>query len=1128
MKGLYRKMKMEKEKKRRICLLVVYVLFIVCAMIYVNHRSNMYTVQASSANGTWGTCTWALSEDGVLTVSSGTGEDVAYVDSEERRYGTPWVEHSDNIKKMIFGTDGKVVFPNDCSDMFKAYTECENIIFTDVDTSAVTYMENMFEGCEKLQSIEGLEQFDTRQVEDMENFFSNCASLKVADVSSFNTACIQERNNYNLDYFFRCNNELEKIIFGEHFSFSDAYIKLPENTNWYKEGTPDQLIDYDQLSKAEWNGEITLQGTWLRAEGIYWGECKCTIQDKTLTIGAGKGGNRYNKFYSPWEDYAEEIEYIEFEDGVVFPEDIHELFMRLDHLKEIDFSNADLSQVKNTVYLFGYCASLKKVSMNAKLPAQPVDMMQTFASCYTLESVALGNLDTSKVESFNSLFYECYNLQSFDFDKIDISSAQYLGQMFQQCYQLRVADMSSWRSDKVMDISWMFAACTSLTRVIMPEQGLHIGRVNYSYGASSVFYNCRSLTSIENLDRLDTSGVEDMYSMFYGCKNLTALDLSSFDTSKVKTVYQMFYGCESLVELDLSSFDTTDMDVVKMIDGVWNYSMYKMFDGCDHLAKVTVGDKFVFKGGRSVKSGNTLVTSSGSLPANQVNPEHVNEWYIYQSDVDGEAGKWLLNYGVDSAVADVTDLEPAKRIFTKQENGTITAPKQRINFGDLQLKSNIKEQYEYTGDELRPEEGNTVLTAIIDGEEVTLQESVDYVVNYPAESYYIGGYGLVHFNGTGNYCGEYTVSYYVCKGTKVNIGSCVEWPGELKYTYTGSEIRPKLKSVMDGEKQLVEGRDYYLEYVNNTDVGYYYSRQAPRIYIHGKGDYVGSTYWSFTIEAKSMDSDDITAVLQKGKYLYTGSEVRPSDIIVKDGNTVLKEGKDYELSYWNNTKPGNEARVNVHGIGNYDGYKQVHFAIVEHIDDEPASNTQQPADATPTAPADATPTASAPADTTPTAPTPADTTPTAPTPADATPTAPVPADTTPTASAPADNSKPVDNNNTRLSPGQTTQTDINGQTAAKVKKLQKIRFKAGKKSIHVSWKKNNDIVGIEIQYASAGKKKMKWKTIAVSKAKKTAKIKKLKNKKKYTVRIRCYQIQTINNKTVKRYSGWVQKTIKTK
>lgn len=86
MEGLYKRKRKVTERSWGAGALWMYVLLTICAMMYVNYRSNMCTVQAASANGTWGTCTWTLSEDGVLTVNSGTGEDVEYVDSQERRY----------------------------------------------------------------------------------------------------------------------------------------------------------------------------------------------------------------------------------------------------------------------------------------------------------------------------------------------------------------------------------------------------------------------------------------------------------------------------------------------------------------------------------------------------------------------------------------------------------------------------------------------------------------------------------------------------------------------------------------------------------------------------------------------------------------------------------------------------------------------------------------------------------------------------------------------------------------------------------------------------------------------------------------------------------------------------------
>lgn len=59
-----------------------------------------------------------------------------------------------------------------------------------------------------------------------------------------------------------------------------------------------------------------------------------------------------------------------------------------------------------------------------------------------------------------------------------------------------------------------------------------------------------------NLGGLDTSGVTTFYGMFYNCKNLTSLDVSTFRTEKVTNMKEMFRGCIKLTTLDLSSFDT--------------------------------------------------------------------------------------------------------------------------------------------------------------------------------------------------------------------------------------------------------------------------------------------------------------------------------------------------------------------------------------------------------------------------------------------------------------------------------------------------------------------------------------------------------------------------------------------
>ena len=86
------------------------------------------------------------------------------------------------------------------------------------------------------------------------------------------------------------------------------------------------------------------------------------------------------------------------------------------------------------------------------------------------------------------------------------------------------------------------------------------------------FNNCKTLKTIEGLQFLNTSQVEDMSEMFWGCHALTSLDLSGFDTSQVKEMSNMFGACYELTALNLSGFDTSKVT-----------NMWSMFCECGSL-----------------------------------------------------------------------------------------------------------------------------------------------------------------------------------------------------------------------------------------------------------------------------------------------------------------------------------------------------------------------------------------------------------------------------------------------------------------------------------------------------------------------------------------------------------------
>lgn len=97
------------------------------------------------------------------------------------------------------------------------------------------------------------------------------------------------------------------------------------------------------------------------------------------------------------------------------------------------------------------------------------------------------------------------------------------------------------------------------------------------------FSDCEDLTTFVGLDKLNTSNVTDMSSMFDSCESITTLDLSSFDTSNVTDMRYMFTDCSNLVTLDLTGFDSTNV-----INSTY------MFMNCVKLETIYATDSFNF------------------------------------------------------------------------------------------------------------------------------------------------------------------------------------------------------------------------------------------------------------------------------------------------------------------------------------------------------------------------------------------------------------------------------------------------------------------------------------------------------------------------------------------------------
>ena len=201
---------------------------------------------------------------------------------------------------------------------------------------------------------------------------------------------------------------------------------------------------------------------------------------------------------------------------------------------------------------------------------------------------------------------------------------------------------------------------SSITSVSIIDEG--IAPVSTAYW----FYdlNNTSLTAIAGLDKLDTSNVRNMRSLFRHCEALTSLNLSGFNTSNVTNMNNMFSSCQALTSLDLYSFNTANVTDMKY-----------MFNDCLALSSIYVSNKW---NTNSVTSSNNMFYNCSQLPnfsssvVDKTNAHYNLGGYLtYKRCIPPEDRvKVILEKGaVDIIVNTIKEIESSIPAYTSADEG---------------------------------------------------------------------------------------------------------------------------------------------------------------------------------------------------------------------------------------------------------------------------------------------------------------------------------------------------------------------------------------------------------------------------------------------------------------------------
>ena len=308
------------------------------------------------ASGTWGTCPWEVSSDGVLTVHPGVGR------SQRNADYSPWNDYCSDIVAVVFAGEGgrKVVLPADSHCLLADLYNVQNIDASGLDVSSVVNMSSMFTGCSSLVSLD-VSGWDTSSTTNMGGVFYGCSSLATLNLSSWNTSRVTAMQSM----FMNCSS-LESL----------------DVSKWDTSSVTDMdhmfycCFSLASLDVSRWDTSSVVT-----MSEMFW---RCSSLER-LDV------SRWNTSSAV---------------------DVVAMFWGCSTLSSLNLSGWDISGVTSMDRLFFNCSSLSALDVSDWDTSNVTDMYGMFCGCSSLSSLDLLSWDVSSVELTANMFRECTSLSS--------------------------------------------------------------------------------------------------------------------------------------------------------------------------------------------------------------------------------------------------------------------------------------------------------------------------------------------------------------------------------------------------------------------------------------------------------------------------------------------------------------------------------------------------------------------------------------------------------------------------------------------------------------------------------------------------------------------------------------------
>ena len=462
--------------------------------------------------------------------------------------------------------------------MFLSKSNLESIDLSNLDTSNVTNMYNMFACCYNLKEV-NVDGFITSKVTNMQGMYYQCYALEYLYIMSFDFTSVT-----NVHGMFRDSSKLSgQMLVSSNptnvyivWALAGTATDSSEFTIFYTdEGKTFATSLYDTRSS---NSNIKLRE---------YGKCEVSFEND--------GFVNVDSFYVdtnttvdlPTPEY-EDLEFLYWQDeegnqyrgNALVTKDIHlkavwkVLKYKATLKSDFEFKNYLSSNITSVVTLN------TAITDEYKESAKVISADDAFCKIYYYEvgSTAylqpeVGNtrivLNSELNKEFSSL-----NVESVDLSNLSTPNLTTMEDMSYGCTRLKYVDLSSFDTPKLIRTRQMFRDCTSLEAVNL---GVH--NSSAMYDTSYMFYNCPMLTDLK-IDNLYLNSAVSTQNMFVNCSRLSgywiihtskipAWTMGTFLSASTETEdpFILYYdeGCENLANNLYSSRSSNSSIEVKPI-----------------------------------------------------------------------------------------------------------------------------------------------------------------------------------------------------------------------------------------------------------------------------------------------------------------------------------------------------------------------------------------------------------------------------------------------------------------------------------------------------------------------------------------------------------------------------------